>query len=112
MSLSTTSGLFGNPTRTGVLLALSLLGESHASELSRFLNTTVSNIGKAVDALEQAGVVSGRLIGRTRLLTLNTRYFAFSELEALLTKLSRADASLVDKISSLRKRPRRSRKEL
>jgi predicted transcriptional regulator len=112
MDLTQGSGLFGSRTRTNILMVLALLGESHPSELSRILGTSVSNVIKALDGLEMSGAVSGTTVGRTRRISLNPRYFAAKELLALLDKTSRSNAGLVDAISQLRRRPRRAGKPL
>lgn len=110
----TTSGtdVFGTGIRTKALLALAVMGESHVAELARILgagNTTVSN---AVETLERAGLISGRLEGKSRRLTLNPRFRAATELKALLEKLASGDSALLSAIADLRRRPRRTGKSL
>ncbi len=74
------------------------------------LGVRASAIKKIVDALEVESVIAGRFVGRTRVLTLNPRYKAASELRALLWKLGERDFELQKLAGTKRKRPRRSGK--
>ncbi len=112
VSLARDIGLFGTGTRTNVLLLLSLLGESHAREIAQILDANASNVRKAIDSLEQIGVVSGVLKGRTRRISLNPRYAYSRELLPLLERMSTSHPGLVDAVAELRRRPRRSGKAL
>lgn len=110
----TTSGfdVFGTGLRTKTLIALSVLGESHVSELSQILGAGPTTVRNAVGTLEQAGLVVGRYVGKTRQITLNPRFRAASELKALLDKLAQGDPALLSMIADLRRRPRRAGKPL
>ncbi len=112
MGIARDVGLFGTGTRTNVLLLLALLGESHARELARILGATPSNVIKAISSLEQTGVVSGVLEGRTRRVSLNPRYPFRGELIPLLEKMATSHPGLVEAVSGLRRRPRRLGKTL
>ena len=103
---------FGSPTRTRVLLALHLLGSSHARALARLLPANVSGVQKAIRSLERDGLVVGRAEGRTRVFQLDPRYFARRELDALLGRLVEAEPELRDRVADLRRRPRRTSKAL
>ena len=106
------SSPFGGQTRTRVLLALHLLGESYARELARVLETTLSGVQKALRSLELDGLVAGRPPGRTRVYQLEPRYFAFDAFRALLRRLSEPESELRDRVGALRRRPRRTGKPL
>lgn len=93
-------------------MALSILQESFARELSRVLEVPLNGIQQALRSLENDGLVVGRLAGRTRLFSLNPRYFARGELAAFLERLVEPEAELKERISKLRKRPRRTHKPL
>ena len=112
MPLTSNFGLFGTKNRTNILLFLALMEESHASELSRLLGTSVSNVQKTLDSLEQVGVVAGAVKGRERRVSLSPRYFARQELRDLLDKMASANPELIDKVGEIRRRPRRAGKEL
>lgn len=110
MSVIGASSPFGSPSRTRVLLALSLLGSSFPRELSRALGTSLSAIQKAVRSLERDGLVAVRNEGRTRVIELSPRYFARAELSAYLARLAAADPTLREAAAGLRRRPRRTGK--
>ena len=109
---STLSSPFGGRTRTRVLVALARLDTSYPRELARLLDAPVSGVRKALAALERDGLVSGRMLGRTREVRLNPVYFARVELAAYLARLAEADPELIRLTASLRRRPRRSGKPL
>jgi DNA-binding transcriptional ArsR family regulator len=112
MAVKTISSPFGGKTRTRVLVALGLLGSSFPRELSRLLDTPVSAVSRALYGLERDALVAGRLVGRSRVNTLNPAYFAKRELGAYLARLADGDSDLLTRIGSLRRRPRRSGKPL
>lgn len=103
---------FGSRTRTRLLLALSLLEQSYARELSRILELPVSVIQKALVSLERDGLVAARSVGRTRVVTLNPRFFARRELLALLSRLAEPEEAIRKAVAALRRRPRRTGKRL
>lgn len=106
------SSPFGSQTRTRLLMALSLLEQSYARELSRILEIPVSVIQKAILSLERDGLVAARSVGRTRVVTLNPRYFAGRELLALLGRLTEPEERIRKAVAALRRRPRRTGKRL
>jgi hypothetical protein len=110
----TTSGfdVFGTGVRTKTLVAIFVLEETHAPELARLLGTGSNTIRNAVSTLEQAGLVVGRLEGNTRRIQLNPRFRAIAQLKDLLHELSLDDVALLSRIADLRRRPRRTGKEL
>jgi len=106
------SSPFGGWTRTRVLLALRLLEESYPRELARILEAPPSGVLKAIRSLELDGLVAGRNVGRTRVFRINPRYFAADDLNRYLWRLSEPEDELRDKISRIRRRPRRTGKPL
>jgi hypothetical protein len=80
--------LFGSASRTTVLVAIGRLGTTYPLELSRVLERLPTEVNRALASLEQTGAVSTRLVGRTRIVELNPRFWAAAELYALLLKLS------------------------
>jgi DNA-binding transcriptional ArsR family regulator len=103
---------FGSQTRTRVLLAVGLLQQSYARELARVLEIPISVIQKALLSLERDGLVAARSVGRTRVVTLNPRYFARLELLAFLNRLVEPEDGLRKAVAKLRRRPRRTGKRL
>lgn len=106
------SSPFGGRTRTLVLMALGSLGESFPRELARVLEVPLNGVQQALRSLEDDGLVVGRTVGRTRLFGLNPRYFARGELTLYLKRLIEPETELKDRISLVRKRPRRTNKPL
>jgi len=102
--------LFGSRARTRVLLSIRLLRESHARELARLNDLSLSGVQKALASLERDGLVAGRLAGRTRLYRLSPRAFARRELERYLDRLLDSDETLHRRAAELRRRPRRAGK--
>lgn len=103
---------FGSQTRTRLLLALSLLQQSYARELARVLEIPISVIQKALLSLERDGLVAARSAGRTRVVSLNPRYFAQRELLTFLKRLTEPEDRLKKAVAKLRRRPRRTGKRL
>ena len=106
------SSPFGGWTRTRVLLALSLLAQSYARELARLLDVSLNAVQVALRGLERDGLVAAQSMGRTRLYSLNPRYFARDELLAYLRRLAEPETGLQDRTAELRRRPRRTGKPL
>ena len=112
MAIRVMGSPFGSETRTRVLVALSLLDSSFQRELARLLDRSPSVVQKALGGLERDGLVSGRSVGRTRVYSLNPRYFALQELQAFLSRIADADTTLRQRAAELRRRPRRTGKPL
>jgi DNA-binding transcriptional ArsR family regulator len=72
----------------------------------------VSAVSRALAVLERDALVAGRLVGRSRVYTLNPGYFARQELAAYLLRLADADSELRVRTAELRRRPRRTGKRL
>ena len=106
------SSPFGGVARTRVLMALVLLQESYQRELARILELPLSGVQQALRTLERDGLVGGRLMGRTRIIRLEPRYFARQELEAYLKRIARGDRNLTGRVEALRRRPRLAGKPL
>lgn len=112
MVIKSLSSPFGSTTRTRVLVALRLLGSSFPRELARLLAVSPSLVLKALRSLERDGLVSGRTIGRSRVYTLDPRYFANEDLQRYLGRLSEADIEIRQRAAQLRRRPRWTGKRL
>ena len=100
------SELFGGRNRTRVLVAIRLLTETWASELSAMLGLRLYSIQTILASFEREGVIVSRTLGRTRQVSLNERYFAKAELAALLWKLGTNDQKLQAALATRRRRPR------
>lgn len=105
-------GLFGGKTRSDTLLVISMLGETHASEIARVLAVSLSQTQRAIASLERAGVVIGLREGVERRVRLEPRSPYYEELKALLNKMGMHDLPLQNRLGELRRRPRRANKPL
>ena len=112
MARLTSVGIFGSKTRSNALLTIYLLQETHASEVARVLEISLSQAQKAIDSLERAGMIVGIEEGRARRVRLNTRIFGLKELTALLAKLSEQEVGLQERLAEVRRRPRRASKKI
>ncbi|MGI8785689.1 MAG: winged helix-turn-helix domain-containing protein [Acidobacteriota bacterium] len=110
--LVSTSSPFGGKTRTRVLLALRLLEESYPRELARILALPLNGVQQALRSLELDGLVAAKNAGRTRLFRLSPTYFAYADLQRYLLTLSGPETELRRRVVALRRRPRRTGKEL
>lgn len=106
------SDLFGTANRTQVLLAVRLLEETWGAELSLLLGLRISLVQTILNSFEAEGVLLSRLVGRSRVFSLNERYVAAAELSELLWKLGSGDVALQQKLAARRRRPRRAGKAL
>src|SRR5512142_1078757 len=97
------SSPFGSKARTQTLFALSLMDESYPRELARVLKAPLFSIQKALASLERDGLLASRILGRTRLYTLNPRYIASRELREYLGRLAGRDFELKRKLATVRR---------
>jgi predicted transcriptional regulator len=105
--------LIGSKNRERVLLFLLAREEGYAREISRFYKTDLSQIQKQLERLEAGNIVYSKLIGKTRVYSMNPRYPFLEELTALLEKiLSFYSVDEYEKLTHTRKRPRRKGKPL
>ena len=111
MEVGGISAPFGS-TRTRVLVLLFLVGSSYPRELSRLLRQSLSVVQKALAGLEREGLIAAQTMGRMRLFRVNPRYFARTELEALLARLADVNSELRARAATVRRRPRRTGKPL
>lgn len=110
----TSSGfdVFGTGVRTKALIAIYLLDETHSRELAGIIGAGATTLRNSLDTLEQAGLIVGTVVGRTRRVRLNPKFRALPELVSLLHKLSLGEVTLLERIAELRRRPRRQGKAL
>lgn len=99
--------LLGGRNRTRVLLAIRLLEETFPSELAALLGLRLFSVQSILASFEREAVIVSRMMGRTRRVSLNPRYSAFKELDALLWKLGQHDVALQEQLATRRRRPRR-----
>lgn len=80
--------LFGSQVRTDALVAIARLSTTYPSELAGVLGLRKNEIQRALASLERTGAINTRLIGRTRVIQLNSNFWGSDELYALLLKMS------------------------
>ena len=111
-SLTRRFRLFGTRKQTSILILIGMLEESYSSEIARLAGVKISTVQNYVQAMELSGVLVTRPIGKERRISLNPRFFAINELKSLLEKLSIAEPELNERVSRVRRRPRRMGKPL
>jgi hypothetical protein len=106
------SEVFGSRTKTGILLAIYLFEETFYRELSRTLCLAIYSVQRAVETLEDEGVLRTTALGSERRVALNPSYFAAKELRALLAKVADASPNLTEAVAAQRRRPRKRGKAI
>jgi transcription initiation factor IIE alpha subunit len=102
--------VFGSALRTAVLVAVELLEMTHLAELARVLGVNHSAIQRVLRSLERDGLIAIRTAGRERRVSINTTYFASTELRALLRKIGDSIPDYPRMLAAIRRRPRRTGK--
>jgi DNA-binding transcriptional ArsR family regulator len=107
------SVLFGSELREKVLLYLEECGEAYSSELARNFGASLFAVQNQLKRLEDAGILVSRTVGKTRMYSINPRYFLKHELISLLKKnLEALPEKEIAEFYRPRRRPRRSGKPL
>jgi predicted transcriptional regulator len=107
------SVLFNSALREKILYYLLECGEGYSSELAKNFGASLFATQNQLQRLEDSGILVSRAIGKTRMYTLNPRYFLIRELSALLEKsFKNLTEEEVRKYYRPRKRPRRAGKPL
>ncbi len=105
------AALFGSPLREKILLYVTECGEAYSLELAKNFGASLFAVQSQMRGLEEMGILVSRNVGKTRLFTLNPRYYLLSELTALLRKdFQTLPADEVQTYYRPRRRPRRSGK--
>lgn len=105
--------LLGSTNAERSLLFVSVRTEGYAREIAKYYDTDLYGIQKQLEKLENGGVMASRMIGRTRLYSLNPRYAFLPELKALLEKaLTFYPPDEQERLTTVRRRPRRKGKPL
>ena len=76
--------LFGNKSAEKVMVAIMLNGEMHASAIAQCYSTALDPIKKQLDRFEEAGFLTSRLVGRSRLYKFNDNHPLVNSLKQLL----------------------------
>jgi len=105
--------IVGSEGAERVLLFMAARGEGYAREIASAYGMDVSTVQNHLKRMERDGLLVNATVGRTRVYRLNPRYAFKEEVEALLNKaLEKAPPVLRDKLTLVRRRPRRAGKPL
>src|SRR5258708_4273162 len=105
--------LFGSGLREKILLYLAECGDGYSSELSKNFKANLFAVQNQMHRLEEAGILVSRNVGKTRIYSMNPRYFLHAELAALLKKdFQSLSENEIQTYYRPRRRPRRSGKPL
>jgi predicted ArsR family transcriptional regulator len=105
--------IFGNAVAEKTLLYIANYGEGHINGVARTFGVSPSQAQKQLVRLEAAGVLVSRMVGNSRVFTINPRLAYKKELVGLLEKiLSVTGKDDLKKYYRQRTRPRRTGKEL
>jgi DNA-binding transcriptional ArsR family regulator len=104
--------LFGSRLRERILKLLVLVEPAYPRQIAALLGEHLVSVQNAVSALQELGVVASRLVGRTRLVELDRRWYAAAELRALLERLTEGDTEIRQLAAAVRQRPRRPGKPI
>lgn len=78
--------LFGSNTAEKTLLYLSAVGEGYPAEISRTFKISATQVKRTLERLENADIIVGINVGRTRNYRLNEKWFLATQLKELLDK--------------------------
>lgn len=105
--------LIGSINKERALVYLAARDKGYARQIARFFDAPLNPVQKALNGLEQSGVLVSRTVGSTREYEFNPRYPLRNELGALLDKcISLYPTALRDELQLSRTRPRRKGKPL
>jgi len=78
--------LFGSNTAEKTLLYLNAMGEGYAAEIAKAFKISATQVQRTLERLENADIIVGNTIGRSRLYKLNGQWFLSEKLKELLDK--------------------------
>ena len=105
------STLFGSETAEKALLYIENYGSGYPRGIAKTFGLAVGQVQKQLEKFELEGILSSRLVGRTRVYVWNPRCFYLLELRGILAKsLLHLPSSILDQFFRQRTRPRRKGK--
>lgn len=105
------SELFGSKTTEMCLLYLTAQKEGYSSEIASAFGISNTQVNRTLDKLEGADIVVGINRGRTRIYSMNTKWFLARELELLLKKaLANMPLDWQERVFAKRMKPRKKGK--
>jgi DNA-binding transcriptional ArsR family regulator len=107
---SRNESLFGSKLRERILKLLVLVEPAYPRQIATLLGEHLVSVQNAIEALQNSGIIATRLMGTTRLVELDPRWYAADELRSLLERMAAADDELRATAATVRQRPRRAGK--
>lgn len=105
--------LFGGETTAKCLVYLAAMDEGYPLEIAKAYGISNTQVIRTLNKLEQADVLIGREVGRSRVYSLNPRFFVANELKALLNRVVMSmPIEDQEKLFYRRKRPRKKGKAI
>lgn len=103
--------IFGSETAAKVMLYLYHYGEAYASGLSKDMGITLSQVQKQLDKFDQAGILTSKKIGTTRIYIFNPKLNITKKLQELIGGFYNSlSIEQKEKLFSQRRRPRKKGK--
>ena len=87
--------LFGNKSAEKVMLAIFNDGELHASAIAQKHNTALDPIKKQLARFEDAGFLTSRIVGRSKLYKFNNHHPMIKPLKKLLSVAMKTDSKSI-----------------
>ena len=112
MTTARRDGLFGSRLRERILKFLALTESAYPRQIATLLGEHLVSVQNSVAALQDSGAVASRMVGSTRLVELDRRWYAAAELRALLDRMAEADPQVRQASATARTRPRRPGKPI
>ena len=84
-------GLFGNKSAVRVMLSIFMHEEMHASGIAQLHNTALDPIKKQLERFEEAGFLTSRCVGRSRLYRFNENNPLINPLKQMLLIVQNSD---------------------
>ncbi|MBN7797384.1 winged helix-turn-helix domain-containing protein [Parahaliea mediterranea] len=105
--------IVGSEGAERVLLFLAARGSGYPREIANSWSMDVSTVQNQLLRMERDGLLVSRKVGRTRVFEFNPRYVFKDEVKALLAKaLKQLPSEVLEQLTLLRTRPRRTGKPL
>lgn len=105
--------LFGNQVAEKCLLYIANYGEGHINGIARVFAIAPSQVERQLKKLEAGGILVNKMVGNTKMFSLNPRLGVRKELAQLLERiLALMPAEQTEKYFRERRRPRRTGKAL
>ena len=105
--------LFGSKTTAKCLIYLTAMEAGYPLEISKVFKISNTQVTRTLNKLEQADILIGQEMGRTRVYSFNPSWFLTKELKVLLDKvISNMPLEEQEKYFMKRKRPRKKNKPI